>query len=286
MNKYFIVFVFSLLITITLYGYPDDFEEVHEQFDVSPDKPFIVILDVDAGEIVVKKGSESSDCHVHLKYPQKECRSDIKFYEEKNRLKVSLDKRNWRDWSHDSDEDDWAVVEITLPHGVEIILDTRLKAGEMSLSLGGLRLKEFSLSNWAGEVEVRFEEPNKVTMDFMDIDTKVGELDLIRLGNARFIRADINSGIGEIDIDFTGVLESDSRARVDLDIGEATVLVPEDIGIRMSIGGSLGFLSQKNIDDSFYKRGRYYYSRDYEDQDERFSLRITPGLGELTIDQE
>ncbi len=154
------------------------------------------------------------------------------------------------------------------------------------MEMGGLRLREFYLNNWAGEVEVRFDEPNPILMDFLDIDAKVGEIRLVKLGNARFKKANINGGIGEIDIDFGGDLLSESRAKVDLDIGEAVVSLPRDIGIKMRIGGGLSFLSSKDIDQSFYRRGNYYYSDDYQEKKNRFFLYITPGLGQFTIERK
>jgi hypothetical protein len=169
---------------------------------------------------------------------------------------------------------------------VDILFDSKIKAGEVTMDMGGLRLKEFSLINWAGEVEVRFSEPNRVPMDYFDVNAKVGQLDIVRLGNARFRSADINGGIGEMDVDFTGELEPDCRAKVDLDIGEASIILPREYGVRMSIGGGLSFLSHKDIDHEFVKRGRVYYNDNYELEDEKFSIRITPGLGELNIELE
>ena len=136
----------------------------------------------------------------------------------------------------------------------------------------------------AGEVEVVFDEPNPIEMDFMDINVKIGEARLLQLGNARFKVADINGGIGTIEVDFTGELLTDSRADVDMDIGEATIIMPHKMGVKMRIGGGFSFLSSKNIDSSFYRRGDSYYSDNYEDTKKRFYLRVTPGLGELNID--
>lgn len=265
------------------------FIEVEEkQFEASPEKPFEVLLDVDVGVVTVEKGSDAHSGKLFIEYTMEKFRFRVDFNERKNRLRISLDKRDWRKWPKKGmdDRDHLCVMQLQLPYGVDIYFDSRVKAGEITMKMGGLRLKEFTFSNWAGESEVRFDEPNPVSMDFLDIDVKVGEARLVQLGNARFSRADINGGIGDIDIDFTGDLLSESRAKVDLDIGEASILLPQDVAIRMRIGGGLGFLSQKNIDSFFYRRGKFYYSEDYEEQRKKIFLRITPGLGELNIDRE
>ena len=280
-----LLILFAAVLSAETYEY----EQFEQTYTISGDEPLMLIIDVDVGELRVHRSSADREVSVNAEYIPSHFRLDVDYREEKNRLKITLDKRSWHKWPRERDDEcnrSPVDIELGLPAGATLILDTRMKAGELSMSLGGLRIQEFSLSFWAGEARVDFDQPNQITMDYMDIDAKVGEAVFRKMGNARFQTADINGGIGEISIDFTGDLLEDSRARVDLDIGEASILVPGDKGIRMSIGGGLGFLSQKNIDLDFYKRGRYYYSENYEGAKDRFSLRVTPGLGELTIDRD
>jgi hypothetical protein len=123
-------------------------------------------------------------------------------------------------------------------------------------------------------------------MDMLHIDAKVGEARCLQLGNARFSHAEINGGIGELEVDFSGEILPDCKAKVDLDIGEATVILPRHAGVKMQIGGILSILSHKNIDNAFYKRGKSYYSEGYEDKLTTWNLRVSPGLGELNVEQE
>ena len=283
----YIVLAGALIICfMNVHGQDDYYERVEESFHVTSDRPLEVLIDVDAGELTVTKGSSEKSGHVSILFTRGEFRETIEFNETKNRLRVSLDKKGWGRYKRKHRDDDLkGEVYLELPRGVDILFDSKIKAGEIILEMGGLRVREFSMTNWAGEVEVRFDEPNPVEMDFLNINVKIGEARFYELGNARFKEADINGGIGQIDVDFTGELLADSRAKVDLDIGEATVTLPEDTGIRMRIGGAFSFLSSKNIDGSLYRRGDSYYSEDYEDTKRRFYLRVTPGLGELTIDR-
>jgi predicted membrane protein len=123
-------------------------------------------------------------------------------------------------------------------------------------------------------------------MDYLEIDAKVGEVDLRSLGNARYKDADINAGIGELTADFHGAMESDSHTRIDLDIGETTVILPADIAVRLSVGGMFSFLSEKNITGSLFRRGRFYYSENYDASQTRCAFTVTPGLGQLDIQRQ
>ncbi len=275
--------VCSLILCVSGFA-QSRFEEVNETFMAETNRPFEVIVDVDAGEILIEKGDEERSAVVSAEYTSGEFRDKIRFNSQRNRLEVRVEKKKW--YSHKKDDENLECrVTVLLPTGVDILFDGNINAGEADLYMGGLRIKEFSLSNWAGEIEVRFDEPNPVQMDFMDIDARVGEARLIQLGNARFEKADINGGIGRIDVDFSGDLIDNSAAHVDLDIGEANISLPGDIGVQFYIGGGFSFMSQKTIGGDYYKRGRYYYSDGYDEAEKHFHMRVTPGLGELDIHQ-
>ncbi len=276
-----LVAIFILPLT-GLYGQRARYETVDETFKARSDDPLEVILDIDAGEVIVEKSFDRNEGRIQIRYSQRKFKQEIDFDRNRNRLKVRFDLKGLRNVNTDHDK---AEVLVQLPDGVDILLDARVKAGEITMELGGLRIKEFSYTNWAGEGEVSFNEPNPIIMEKMDINAKVGESDFIRLGNARFVRASINGGIGEISVDFSGDILDECWAKVDLDIGEATVILPHDVGVKMQIGGGFSFLSSKNVDSDLTKDGRYYYSDDYEGQSQKFNVRITPGLGELNVDR-
>ncbi len=329
------VLLLFVLPACRLFAQYENIEEIRKTFQARTDKPLEIWLDVDAAEVVVEKGQESRSAGLLIQYTFGDFRERIDFDESKNRIKIELDKKNWRShhrrdeetdrksdedrfekekdkkddtgvaeddaFNEEGDEEDrdteysdddwngkdnWALVELTLPTDVDICMDARIKAGEITMAMGGLRLKEFFLNNWAGDVEVRFDEPNRIPADVLDIDAKVGEVRLVHLGNALFKKAHINGGIGSLMVDFSGELLHESQALVDIEIGEATVSLPENVGIQMKIGGSLSFLCHKDISQSLYKRGSTYYSDDYKDEKKKFYVRISPGLGELRVEKD
>ncbi len=94
------------------------------------------------------------------------------------------------------------TIKTNFGQDVEIDLEARIKAGAIEIDLGGLSLVGLDLITWAGEVQVEFSEPNWTEMDFLKINTKVGETEIVRLGNARFKEAEINGGIGKMRVDF------------------------------------------------------------------------------------
>jgi hypothetical protein len=164
-------------------------------------------------------------------------------------------------------------------------MNTRVNAGEIEMEVGGLRISEFTLDNLAGEVEVSFRAPNRSRMENLKVHNRIGETELISLGNDRFVKAEINSEVGELRADFRGEPLRGAEAEVDLEIGETTIQLPENTGIRIRLDGGAGFLRENNIDSAFYKRGKYYYNDLFVNEVEGFVLNATHGIGELTLNQ-
>ncbi len=240
-------------------------------------------LEVDGGEVKIVRSTSGDECHVIMKYSKDKCEGDVRFDDRRGELEVKLDFENWGMFKkHGGDGPDHAEVTIELPNDPDIDLRASIKAGEIELLLGDLHLRNFELRNWAGEVTVDFDQPNRTKLNTFDVNVKVGETSLLHLGNANFEEADINGGIGEMKIDFSGKKIDRAMARVDLDIGETTIIVPEDIGTKMRVSKFL-FLSEVDYPRWFEQRGKYYYSENYRENDKSLYLLISTGIGELKI---
>ncbi len=258
-----------------------ELEKVQSNFKVRTDRDFHFRLEVDAGEVRVSRGSSEDQLTVHLVYTKKQFRHALRFNEQENRLEVRFDKDGW--FSHDGDGMT-AELEIELPRDATMRADCRIKAGEVEMQLGGLRLADFMMQVMAGEVNVDFDEPNRMEMAKLELNTRIGESNFRRLGNARFRDADINGGIGEMTIDFSGAVLPAARAEVDLDIGETVIVLPQATGAKLAVSKFL-FLSHIEMPFDFRKDGRYYYNDNYGKAGQDFELRVNSGIGELRIEQ-
>lgn len=277
--------VFLLLPVLLLAGDYSNYEHIKEKVEIEGKDPITLVLDVDAGEVQVEKHALPGVILVDVTYDEQYYSVNVDYNKRKNKVRIHVDREHWNKMKDDNGKQEMECI-VYLPPDIEMYMETKLKAGELDMVLGGLDIVEFDLNMWAGEANIDFDEPNLHVMEMLDVDTRVGEFNLHHLGNARFKRADINGGIGEIHVDFTGAMEPDARSKVDLDIGEATVVLPSDIGVQINVSGITSFMSAKNIDRDFIKRGSHYYSENYQDMDSRMYMRITPGLGELNIEME
>ncbi len=255
-------------------------EEYRKAFKLRTADDSRLRLDIDAAEVRLSPSTSGDEIRVWIEYTKEQFTHIVTYDERNNELDISLDKKGWFD--HDSDHTT-ARLELELPTDVKMRIFSRIKAGQVDMQLGGVHIVEFALKTWAGEVDVDFDEPNKSEMRLFEINTKVGESALRNLGNARFVNADIDGGIGEMTIDFRGAMLKGATADVDLDIGETVIILPDNSGTKLSVS-KFPFLSQVNMPFRLEKEGRYYYTKNYEQSGQTFDLRLNSGIGELRIE--
>jgi|GEM_PF-2826087 len=256
-----------------------DYKTFNKRVEITGGKKYEIFIDVDAGEVTVTRSDKANTLSVFMEYEEEYFHERMKVQKDRRRIKIVLKHRG----SIFKSGDKHAVVNIELPSNTDLYIDSRIKAGEVKMDLGGIPIKELSLKNWAGESTVTFYDPNPVVMDFLGINVKVGEAYIEKLGNARALEMDINSGIGSLSVDLNGDVVDGSKVKIDLDIGEASVTMPENAGVKFKVAGLFKFMSAKDIDPEFYRRGSYYYSEDFETMKKKIFVRITPGLGELSV---
>lgn len=259
----------------------------NQEFKFTSAQPVEIRLDIDAAKVWVEPGPDNV-CKVELEYTAGKFSDQIDFNEKKNRLRIRLDGHGLKFWDRRDRYDDngysFADVKITLPEAVNIAFESKIKAGEIEMSLGNLMLTNFRFQAWAGTVKIDFDQLNRTRMEFLDINVKVGETTLRNLGNANCEQIDINGGIGQMKIDFNGSAIDRTTAYIDLDIGETTVVLPEDIGVKVQIN-KFFFMSETDAPSNYVRKGKFLYSPNYQNAEKALYLRINPGIGQLVIDE-
>ncbi len=253
-----------------------------EEFPISSNKPLEVLVEVSVGEVIIEKSPIEKTLTVWVGYNEDVCELDLEFLPKQNQFYLELANvdKFWKDKCKDSIQ-----VKIGLPRDVELSLEGKLKVGNSRLDLGGLRLKEVKFSQWVGELDMEFATPNQMVMERLEIKNKVGSLSLHHLGNARSRKSWIKNGIGQCDLDFRGQMEPESRVKIDSQLGQVSVLVPDSIGVRVKF---LGWspMTHKEMGSGFHRKGSSYYSEDYETQPYHSFFLISSTLGEVLLKRE
>ena len=243
-----------------------------------------VQMDIDFAKVRVIQSESATDLHVCIQYNQKAVSAKVIYDKPKNKIRIWVDQDDLFN-SDDYDDDDhgrMVVIDLELPYQPQLNLRTKIKAGTIDFRAGGLKLKGFALKNWAGEIDLDFDQPNQIVMESMDVNCKIGEVYISNLGNAHCSKVNINSGIGELTVDFCGKYADETFADIDLDLGETTIILPEATPIKMRVSHST-FFSSVQHPTAFRKHGKYYYSKEYQQEQKALDLRISSGIGELNF---
>ncbi len=275
----FLSLIFLSLLFLTSVSIASDFQNIQKHYSIQTNKLLILLVDADAGIIEVSRSKQKDQIEIVAEVNEKQDDLNMGFDNRRNEFSISLDRKKWLKSFND---EEISALKIRLPLDAEIEINSKIKAGKINFDMESLKIRNFELRNFAGEVEVDFPAPNPIEMESLDINIKVGETTLRRLGNARFRDADINSGIGELHIDLSGENLKSSEVNIDLDIGATTVYLPENTGVRLK-SSTFGFLSDTNLDSEFRKSGKYYFSNNYDSAAKTLYVSISTGIGELKV---
>ncbi len=119
------------------------------------------------------------------------------------------------------------------------------------------------------------------TLNVTQLDVKLGagdaELDLNK--NRSLSDLDITMGAGKLTLDLTGQWEEDVTVAIQGGVGDITLLLPEDIGVKVNVTKGIG-----DIDNSgLYERDGAYVNKAYDDADVRLEVTLQAGVGQINL---
>ncbi len=189
--------------------------------------------------------------------------------------------------------------------------DLEIGAGELNLTGGADRLMEatfaFNVADWEPEVnydvsgdrgnlrvqqgegggvnlggEARNEWDialNDEVPTTLSVQMGAGESDL-DLDSLTLRGLDLEMGAGRTTIDLTGAYDSDLLARIRGGVGEATVRLPSEVGVRVEAQGGLGQINAEGLQ----KQGDAYVNDAYGDSEVTLDVDIKGGVGQINLE--
>lgn len=169
---------------------------------------------------------------------------------------------------------------ITLSPDVTLALDLALGAAEGDIELGGLRLAALHLETGASRSVVRFSEPNAVRCSSATIESGAAEIALVGLGNSRCEQISFEGGVGKAMLDLGGTWGADARLSVKMAIGELTLRLPTDTGIRIVMERFLTSFPAKG----WTREGDTYLSPGYAGAARHVEVALASTMGGVRVE--
>lgn len=131
---------------------------------------------------------------------------------------------------------------VSIPPGVPIDLSLNLTMGESRIDLGGLTLTELGLDLSMGNHEVDFRVPVADGLQHLRLSSRMGNVSIENLGNARARSIDASGSMGNVTADLGGEWRSGSESELSFtqSMGEVRVKVPTRVRLEADVRDSEG----------------------------------------------
>lgn len=129
----------------------------------------------------------------------------------------------------------------------------------------------------AGEANI---ELSNLNLTSLDIEIGAGEVTLDLSDSRSLTDLDIEMGVGEALVDLTGIRENDLNATIEGGIGDLTLRLPSDVGVRVDVEKGIGDIKANNLKED----GNAYFNDIYGKTNVTLSFDIEIGMGDIKLE--
>ncbi len=160
---------------------------------------------------------------------------------------------------------------------VPLEMDMNLGLGDSDIDLSGLTVTSLEVSAGAGKLDLNV---GNQTLDRLKVEAGLGDVD-VNVAGGKIGRFDFRSGAGSTRIDLRGAWEDDLVATIEGGLGDLTVIVPRDTGVRIDVNLGLGDVHA----DGFRIDGSAYVNDAYKNGgDVTLLINVQGGAGSVTLE--
>jgi N-terminal domain of toast_rack, DUF2154 len=99
------------------------------------------------------------------------------------------------------------------------------------------------------------------------------------LGDLKLRSVTVHIGVGQVDLDLQGHPTRDYDVNISGGIGEATIRLPKDAGVRAEAHGGIGSIDVTGLE----RRGDHYENSLYDNANANVRLKVDGGIGQIRI---
>jgi hypothetical protein len=235
----------DLPITTDIKTGPTVTDDIQVPFFGDPNAPADLTLAFGAGELYLSPGAEDSVLSGEATYNIEDMKPEISIQDGVIEIKTGNLEIDGIPNFTESVENTWDFNLGAMP------MDLSIRAGAYvaDFELGGLSITSLHVSDGASEVVMEFDEPNLVEMKTLRYETGASDITLRNLANANFNTLIFESGAGKYELDFSGQLQRDADVFIETGLSTMTLVVPEDMNVKLSIEGGLTNVSSRGAWD-------------------------------------
>lgn len=171
------------------------------------------------------------------------------------------------------------AMNLSLSRALPMGMDLDFGAVEADLELGGLRIAYLDIETGASHTDIRFSEPNPIPCERLEITMGAAGLEATGLANLNCEVVRVEGGVGDLKLGFGGEWQRDIHADLTMALGSVTLIVPEDVGVRVEKDTFLTDFDGRG----FTNRDGVRYSDSWADAERRLTVELEGAFGSLNI---
>jgi len=171
-------------------------------------------------------------------------------------------------------------LDLDLARDVPMDLNLEFGAVRAELDLGGLALTDLRVATGASETRLDVSEPNPVSLGRVRMQVGAAQFYANQLGNLNAERIELDAGVGDIQLDFTGEWQRDAIVSVDMGVGSLELTFPEGLGVKLEKDSFLTKIDAQEM----VKRGDTYYSTNWDEADRKIEVEVDAAFGKISVD--
>ncbi len=226
-----------------------------------------------AGRFEVGAGEEGRLYRVYLRHDENTLRPEVAY--ENGRLSIDVEGRSGRVRGGA----EGARLRLFLPRSVPTDLRLEFGAVRADMDLGGIPLTGLRLATGASESMIRVSEPNRSTIERVQMEVGAARFEARQLGNLNASRIDVEAAVGDVTLDFSGEWRNDARVSVSMGLGALSLHFPSEVGVRVEKSGFLAPFNPQGLE----RRGDVWFSPGFEDARRKLTVELEATLGSIDL---
>lgn len=249
-----IISIIILLASLSLHSVAQDSKaSLNQIIKLGKSSHIKALIKVSGGNLSVT-GQSDELAEVNLNYFKSDWNPTVSFTENENMGKLTITALSDHQEQHIDDKN---VCQIALNNKLNYSLGVAMGVGTSDFNLQGLSIDKALFRLGVGSFT-------------------------INLANTSIPALKIDAGIGEATVNLTGKWKNNLNAKINAGIGQITIIVPKDMGVKLIVSGFLG-----SVETPGYQKKSKVYSNAYLGKTKHtLELDINGSIGTVIIKEQ
>lgn len=182
---------------------------------------------------------------------------------------------------NNKDEEYGNDAEILLPTSTPIKFNLDFSLSTVELNLNDIEISSFNFDLGMGAADVDFGNDSQSDCNYLNVDVGMGGLAIKNFGNLYCEEAEIECGMGSIEIDFSGENGQDSGFDISVGMGSVDLQIPNNVNVIINSDQSI--LSNLDFEAMDLIKNNVYRNENYDEDKPTLTFHCSVGLGNISL---